>query len=231
MSRLLENHDSDRWSAYNQEDSISGLMVRIESAAEVGSELPLAGQPRERGDAAANRERVLAAAKRLLAEEGPEGLTMQAVAAAAGVGKGTVFRRFGDRVGLTQALLDDYMREFQDAFLHGPPPLGPGAPPGERLEAFVVELVKRQADHLAFALAAETAPRQGLAPVYGALILHIATLVHEIDPTLDEQILAGLILSAIAPPVLHRMQNVLDVDTAALQESARALLRGITHRE
>src|ERR1700726_2677170 len=67
--------------------------------------------------------------------------SMQAVATAAGVGKGTVFHRFGDRDGLTQALLDDYMRDFQDAFLHGPPPLGPGAPPDERLAAFVVELV------------------------------------------------------------------------------------------
>jgi len=49
-------------------------------------------------------------------------MTMDAVASAAGVGKGTVFRRFGDRAGLTVALLDDYMLEFQDAFLSGPPP-------------------------------------------------------------------------------------------------------------
>jgi AcrR family transcriptional regulator len=177
---------------------------------------------------AANCQRILCAARELLAEQGAEGLTMQAVAEAAGVGKGTVFRRFGDRDGLTGALLDDHMREFQDAFLHGAPPLGPGAPATERLEAFIVELIQRQADHLDLALAAEVPPGQALAPTYGALILHIEVLVHEIDPSLDARIISGLILSAIAPPVLHRMRAVLEVDTAELQAAARALLRGLT---
>jgi AcrR family transcriptional regulator len=188
----------------------------------------MAGQRRERSDAAANRERILCAARKLLAEQGSDALTMQAVATAAGVGKGTVFHRFGDREGLTQALIDDYMREFQDAFLTGPPPLGPGAPPTERLEAFVVELVALQADHLELALAAEAPVRTELAPVYATLAIHIAALVHGIDPTLDQTIVAGFILSAIAPLVLHRMRSVLGVDTATLQASARALLQGLT---
>jgi hypothetical protein len=42
--------------------------------------------------------------------------------------------------------------------------------------------------------------------------------------------IAGSILSAIAPPLL-RMRSQLDVDTAALQASARALLQGLTHRD
>src|SRR6185503_2851668 len=88
--------------------------------------LPMAGERRERADATANRNRILCAARRLLAEHGVEALTMQAVASAAGVGKGTVFHRFGDRDGLTGALIDEYMRAFQDEFLHGAPPLGPG---------------------------------------------------------------------------------------------------------
>jgi AcrR family transcriptional regulator len=174
----------------------------IDPAVEPGSclpgELPQVGQRRERGDAAANRQRILCAARALLAEQGAHGLTMQAVAEAAGVGKGTVFRRFGDRDGLTGALLDDYMREFQDAFLRGAPPLGPGAPATERLEACIAELIQRQADHLDLALAAEVPPGQALAPVYGALILHIEVLVNEIDPTLDARIISGL--SAPLPP-------------------------------
>src|SRR5215218_3236990 len=91
--------------------------------------LPMAGERRERADATANRHRILCAAQRLLAEHGVEALTMQAVATEAGVGKGTVFHRFGDRDGLTGALIDEYMRAFQDDFLRGAPPLGPGAPP------------------------------------------------------------------------------------------------------
>jgi AcrR family transcriptional regulator len=190
----------------------------------------MAGQRRERSDAAANRERILCAARRLVAEHGPGALTMQAVATAAGVGKGTVFHRFGDRQGLTQALLDEYMRTFQDAFLHGPPPLGPGAPAAERLEAFVVELITLQDDHLALALAAEVPMSASLAPVYGPLAIHIADLVHEIDPDLHETVLAGFILSAISPPVLHRMRYALGVDTETLQTGARALLSGLTRK-
>ncbi len=188
----------------------------------------MAGQRPERADAAANRERILCAAAALLSEHGADGLTMQAVATAAGVGKGTVFRRFGDRDGLTQALLDEYMRDFQEAFLHGPPPLGPGAPAAARLEAFVVELVRRQADHLHLALAAEAAPGRAPGAAYGALLIHIAALVNEIDPELDQRIVAGFILNAIAPQVLDRICSQLDVDVCELQRAARALLRGLT---
>jgi AcrR family transcriptional regulator len=205
-------------------------MVQLDptSSSKCAVALPMAGQHPERADAAANRERILCAARRLLREHGPDALTMQAVASAAGVGKGTVFRRFGDRESLTHALLDDYMREFQEAFLHGPPPLGPGAPPEERLEAFVVELVRLQADHLQIALAAEAAPGRAPGLVYGPVLLHIATLVKQIDPTVDERLVAGFILNAIAPAVLHRMTGQLDADTPKLQDAARALLRGLT---
>jgi AcrR family transcriptional regulator len=58
-------------------------------------------------------------------------------ARAAGVGKGTLFRRFGDKAGLAVALLDEGERRLQAALLSGPGPLGPGAPPRERLLAFL----------------------------------------------------------------------------------------------
>ena len=60
------------------------------------------------------------------------------------------------------------------------------------------------------------------------LPFHIQALVHEINPALDEVVVAGLILSAIAPGVLHRMRSVLGVDTPTLQTNARALLQGLT---
>src|SRR3954468_8625414 len=107
------------------------------------------GVVRERADAARNRLLVLAAAERLFAERGVAGVTMDDVAAAAGVGKGTLYRRFTDKGGLAVALLDQRERELQQAILTGPAPLGPGAPPVERLVAFVaayLELVDRQLD-------------------------------------------------------------------------------------
>ncbi|MBS4727015.1 TetR/AcrR family transcriptional regulator [Mycobacterium sp. SM1] len=92
--------------------------------------------PQERGDAARNRVLLLEAARRLIAERGADAITMDDIAAAAGVGKGTVFRRFGSRAGLMMVLLDEDERASQQAFMFGPPPLGPGAPPLDRLLAF-----------------------------------------------------------------------------------------------
>jgi len=61
---------------------------------------------------------------------------MDGLAERAGLGKGTVFRRFGTRAGIFAALLDDDERDFQQQVLTGPPPLGPGAPPPARLIAY-----------------------------------------------------------------------------------------------
>ena len=100
-------------------------------------QLPLLDQPpRERSDAARNREALLAAAARLVDEHGVDAVTMDSVAAEAGVGKGTVFRRFDSREGLMAALLNRSETEWQRLVIEGPPPLGPGAAPLERLRAF-----------------------------------------------------------------------------------------------
>jgi polyketide synthase 12 len=90
----------------------------------------------ERADAARNRLHLLTTARQMLAERGPDRLTMDGLAERAGLGKGTVFRRFGTRAGIFQALLDDDERDFQQQVLSGPPPLGPGAAPLERLIAY-----------------------------------------------------------------------------------------------
>src|ERR1700754_4047372 len=92
--------------------------------------------PQERGDAARNQGLLLDAARRLIAERGADAVSMDAIAAAADVGKGTVFRRLGGGAGLMMVLPDEDERASQEAFLFGPPPLGPDAPPLDRLLAF-----------------------------------------------------------------------------------------------
>jgi len=92
--------------------------------------------PPERADAARNRLHLLTTARQMLAEQDPDRLTMDGLAERAGLGKGTVFRRFGTRAGIFRALLDDDERAFQQRVLSGPPPLGPGAAPLERLIAY-----------------------------------------------------------------------------------------------
>ncbi|MDA2894524.1 helix-turn-helix domain containing protein [Mycolicibacterium sp. BiH015] len=110
------------------------------------SDLPVlpAGDPGppERGDAARNRALLLDAARRLVDERGADSVTTDDIAVAAGVGKGTLFRRFGSRAGLMIVLLDEDEKVQQQAFLFGPPPLGPGAPPLERLLAYGRERLK-----------------------------------------------------------------------------------------
>ena len=98
--------------------------------------LPVGAPHTERADAVRNRQHLLATARDMLAGEGADTLTMDALAQRAGLGKGTVFRRFGTRAGIFQALLDDDERFFQEQVLSGPPPLGPGAPPVDRLVAY-----------------------------------------------------------------------------------------------
>jgi AcrR family transcriptional regulator len=99
-------------------------------------------EPKERADAARNRAAVLAAALDLFTERGVAAVTMDEIAASAGVGKGTLYRRFGDKAGLAVALLDAGERTLQARMLSGPGPLGPGGPrsehsPVQRLSAFV----------------------------------------------------------------------------------------------
>src|SRR6266540_1688079 len=98
--------------------------------------LPVTEAPVERADAARNRAKILQAAERLFAKRGVENVSMDDIAKAAGVGKGTLFRRFDDRATLVRTLLGEGDAAYQESRIRGPAPLGPDAPPRERLLAF-----------------------------------------------------------------------------------------------
>ncbi len=173
--------------------------------------LPLAEeQLSERGDAARNRSRLLDAATLLVAERGVDAVTMDAVAARAGVGKGTVFRRFGSRAGLVRALLDHSEREFQHGFLFGPPPLGPDAEPLDRLIAFGrarIELVEVQGELLRAAEAAGDSHYS--APAHLVSLAHVDALLRAADVGGDTRLLAtSLVASLEATLVLHQWREL-----------------------
>ncbi|MGI5421812.1 TetR/AcrR family transcriptional regulator [Actinomadura luteofluorescens] len=164
-------------------------------------ELPVVGRPpAERADAAHNRRRILRAAAEVIATRGPEAVTMDEVARAAGVGVGTVYRRFGDRARLVYAVIDDRERDFQAAFIQGPPPLGPGAAPAERVRAFLHALADRTEAQADLLLMAESDPpearfRDGS---YGLYHRHLTLLLREVRPDADAAYLADALLAPLA---------------------------------
>lgn len=165
-------------------------------------------QRRERIDAVRNRERVLRAAEKLFAERGFAGVLMEDVAREAGVGKGTLYRRFADRGELAAALLDDSERRLQDDLLRGPPPLGPGAAPLARLVAFLRALAELTEANLDLVLASETG-RPGARyrlGAYGVWRLHVRVLAEQANPRLDAEWLADALLAPLAAD-LYRHQR------------------------
>ncbi|MQA73130.1 MAG: TetR family transcriptional regulator [Solirubrobacterales bacterium] len=195
------------------------------------TELPVLGAPRrERADAARNRGRVLRAARRLFSEHGVENVTMEQVARAAGVGKGTVFHRFGDRSGLALALLDDGERELQEAILRGPPPLGPGAPAADRLRAFLDALLELTADGAELLIAADSG-RPGAryaTGAYAAWHQHIAQLVTELRPRADAALCAHLILAPLAAELVDHLERNVGVERARLRRAVGELADRLT---
>ena len=112
-----------------------------------GPLLGIGAQRGERADAARNRQRLLDTAREMIAEVGVDKVTMDGLAERSGLGKGTVFRRFRTRAGIFLALLDDDERALQELVLSGPPPLGPGAVPLDRLIAYGRARVAFLLDH------------------------------------------------------------------------------------
>ena len=163
------------------------------------------GAPRaERADAVRNRRHLLVTARGMLASQGADTLTMDALAEQAGLGKGTVFRRFGTRAGIFQALLDDDERAFQEQVLAGPPPLGPGAPPMDRLIAYGRARAAFLIEHREIARAAldgsQPIPAGAQTPVSQ---MHIRILLAQIPlGAADLDILAMQLTAALDGPLL-----------------------------
>lgn len=163
----------------------------------------LATPPTERADAARNREALLSAASELIQGCSVEGVTMDAVAAKAGVGKGTVFRRFGSREGLMASLLDHAERAWQAAVIGGPAPLGPGAPPMERLLAFGASRMHLHLQQGALIDAAGRTWGDNYA-VTGFVTMHVRILLAELGVEGNLPYLATALVAPLSLPVLRQ---------------------------
>jgi AcrR family transcriptional regulator len=196
-------------------------------AAQVPIPLPLVDdEPQYRRDAARNRDALLAAADALIAESGVEAVTMDAIAARAGVGKGTVFRRFESREGLMAAVLNRSETAFQAAILSGPPPLGPGAVPMERLLAFGHARIELTLLHRRLIFAAGRAGSRSFAAV-SFTAMHVRYLLTELGVQGDVPFLATALLAPLEVPILVQQVEIEDMQVDRIIESWDDLVRRI----
>ncbi len=205
------------------------------------TELPLADgpPPRERADAARNRAKVLAAAERLFAAGDPAAVTMDDIARAAGIGRGTLYRRYPDRASIARALLDEHERALQERLLRGAAPLGPGTgtgagagaeppTPAERLAAFYAAMVELLETHVHLVLGAETGEARYRTGAHAFWRLHVAHLVREAGRP-DPEVLADQLLAPLAPE-LFRHQRESGVTPERITAGLAALAHGVLDR-
>ncbi|MEV7602148.1 helix-turn-helix domain-containing protein [Kitasatospora sp. NPDC089797] len=185
---------------------------------------------RPRKDAARNREAVLAAADDLFARCGsPEAVTMADIAAAAGVGKATLFRGFGDRTGLIHALYEARLEPVRAAIETGPPPLGPGTPPLQRIPALLDAVLCFKLDNRHLALALESSgggDSPYRAPHYERWHRTLQAVLEQIPGLTDNAFTAHALLAATRADLVEHLAGHEQVP----REHLRAQLAAYTAR-
>ncbi len=179
--------------------------------------LPVTSNPpspqTERGDAARNREKLLNIAGQIIAEQGIDGLTMDELARRAATGKGTIFRRFGNRAGLLDSLLSHTEEDFQRSLIFGPPPLGPGATAKERLLAYGVAAIDRfEVTGELQRAADEVGDRRFNSRVAEFHRMHVSMLLRAGKVAVDANALALVLLSALHPSLLEYQRKTAGMD-------------------
>lgn len=197
---------------------------------ELASPPPAADAQPERADAARNRAKILAKAEHLVSTRGVQALSMNEVAAAAGVGVGTVYRRFGDQAGLVEALMDQREHQLQQGMAHGPPPLGPGAPAGERIRAFLhayVDVLDTYAPLMASAEATMSAARRYRTGPYAVHHRHLTELIAQEHPDAEAHYLADALLAPLGAGLFTYQRHQEGLSTERIKAGLDALLAGL----
>lgn len=199
----------------------------------------MGGERRERKDARRNLERVLKAAHELFAERGAD-VTMEEVARRAGVGVGTVYRRFPSKEHLFAAVSQAACAEVQQC-LHRAANTAPD--PREKLRALVQQHYQRMAQQAALLELRATPDMQqcsleGAAPpqLYAALhqlLQHIIAEGQQQDAMCedDNAVLAALCIELLHPRTYYHLSLVIGGDAEAVAEQvARFMLRGLARQ-
>ncbi len=191
----------------------------------------------ERADAAANRALILHTAERLFRERGVENVCMAEIAETAGVGKGTLYRRFANKGELCLALMDTQLNEFQDATLtlfNGLTAQGVGYL--EQLEQFLHRLVEFTDIHSPLLVEVQ---RAGMAPggserlnlphfwqymtVNG--LLRAAERKGELAPGLDLEYIGEALLAPLQVDYFRLQRHLRGYSTERISAGLRSLVR------
>lgn len=173
----------------------------------------------ERADAAANRTLVLATAERLFAEHGVAAVTMADIAEAAGIGKGTLYRRYANKGELALALMDTQLSEFQNRMLAGFSAMqAAGEPYLAQLTHYFTELVAFTERHMPLLCEVQHGgllldnAHPNLPHFWHAMtvtgLLRAAQRAGEVSPQLDVDFTAELLLASLQADVLRFQREV-----------------------
>ncbi|MFI8341777.1 TetR/AcrR family transcriptional regulator [Streptomyces sp. NPDC085639] len=187
----------------------------------------MTAERKPRKDAVRNRAAVFAAADALFAQCGsPEEVTMADIATAAGVGKATLFRAFGDRTGLIRALYEARLAPVRAAIEGGPGPLGPAAPPLERVPALLDAVLCFKLDnrHLALALEGSGADSPYRADHYDQWHALVRDLLRRLPGPPDSDFTAHALLAATRADLVAYLAG----DKGVPREQLRAQLADFT---
>jgi AcrR family transcriptional regulator len=121
-----------------------------------GSPVPFELRHVERRDAAEHRRQILAAARDLFAQRGLEAVSMHQIARGAGVGQGTLYRRYTNKGELCLDLLHESIERLCDD-IEGYVREYASSPPLERLDGVIRRLADFSEAHAPYLSAAEEA--------------------------------------------------------------------------
>ncbi len=193
-----------------------------------------------RRDAVNNRARLLKAAAVLFEERGVEGVCMSAIAKAAGVGHGTLYRNFADKAEICLALLDEQMRLFQDSVLAQlRDQMALQTPYLDQLAWFVTALAEFNTRHIPLLCAAQNHARLTNVenPAFAWQRLTVSRLLlraqeaGEIAPTLDLALIADLVLTPMQPVAFHTLHQTYGYSAAQISEGIVTMLRRLVRSD
>ncbi|GBD56072.1 TetR/AcrR family transcriptional regulator [Gluconobacter wancherniae] len=173
--------------------------------------------------------RMLEAADTLFAQaDGPERVTMDAIAAACSVGKGTLFRAFGSRAGLLDALWTTKIDALRESVESGAPPFRQDTLPQQRLAAFLDLILTFKLDNRHLIRALEFGPGILQSPHYRWMLGVTERFIEEGtgSPTEGATLYtAHTLLAALHIDLIEDMlSNGLSLDTIREAQARRAYM-------